>query len=1163
MKTLKFASEITSDATAAAERILRLVSLHFRFALFALGWVGALGSGVSVRAATTTSDWNASSAADYSVSGDWSPTGVPNGVSYYTVFNNGVTCDYTASDANYSVGGMFVGTNSNGSFNMSGGLLLVSNTAGQYILTLGGGYPGLAGIPGYSGGNGTFTMSGGTLTVVRETSTEQQDGFILGLGTNSTGTFSLSGGTATFLCGTEIGCYGAGTLAVSGGTLIDNGWFHIGQGENSAATPGLGSGTFNLSGGAVYVLPQSGTSSGYNGGCAIGQNVTNATANISGGALYCSQITFSGGGVAYVTNTLNMSGGTIYLGAFGVSSNVNGSVVTFMNNLVNISGGTFRSADFATNAGTAASNGNTNNILPDGTNWTWSANVPVNLTNSSFTVNGATGPGYVTFAPESTRTITLNNAWSGTGGFVVNGPGTVIAGPNLQGVTGGITVSNGTLAACGTIASLANFAQPGAYPTNYVQSNGTLFLATNLTTAGTLITSNLTVNGTLSVIINTSTTTGGTNSLLIVTNLTLGAGSVLNVIVKTTPTLNQPYVVAEYWGKLTGSLGTLTNTAGDTMTWANVPPSDGSPGEITVTVTGSRSGTFNWIANAAANFNVSSDWDLQAVPATPACTVQFTNGVSCNFTASDNYTVGPAILGPLDNSSGTVNMSGGTLTITNSADEYLLMLGGGGAGVSALTGGDGTNGSGTFNLSGGNLTVVRGSATTEHQDGFILGLGTNSTGTFSLSGGTATFLCGIEIGVEGAGTLTVSGGTLIANSWFHVGEGLTVTTQPGLGSGTFNLSGGAVYILPNTGGGPSAQNDGLTVNEGVTNATVNISDGTLYCYQIGMNGLAPNIATNALNLSGGTLYIGAGGVSSNELVAGSALAELVNISGGTFRTADFATNAGTAASNGNTNNILPDGTNWTWRAMVPVNLTNSSFTVNGVTGPGYVTFAPEANRTITLNNVWSGVGGMNFAGPGQVILAAANTYTGATTIGAGTLDVNASGSVSGNVTVSSAATLELENATALAAGATLNVASGAIVNLAYSGTDNIAALSIAGASQAPGVYGASASNPGGVFTGTGTVTIPGSAAYPTPGITSFSLSGTTLTISATNGLANGTYYVLESTNVALPVPKWNVVYTNSFNSSGNIVGQPVPVVRRGDVQEFFILLQSTNASAFP
>jgi hypothetical protein len=169
--------------------------------------------------------------------------------------------------------------------------------------------------------------------------------------------------------------------------------------------------------------------------------------------------------------------------------------------------------------------------------------------------------------------------------------------------------------------------------------------------------------------------------------------------------------------------------------------------------------------------------------------------------------------------------------------------------------------------------------------------------------------------------------------------------------------------------------------------------------------------------------------------------------------------------------------------------------------------------------------------------------------------------------VSSSATLELDSASAVASSATLTVASGAAVDLTYAGTDTIGALYVGGVLQPAGVYGASASNPGGVFTGTGTLTVPGAvSSYPTPGITGFTVSGTaptSVTISATNGLANGTYYLLESTNLSLPLHQWTVIYTNTFNGSGDIVGQQIPVAHQTDAEEFYILLQSTNASAFP
>jgi hypothetical protein len=61
-----------------------------------------------------------------------------------------------------------------------------------------------------------------------------------------------------------------------------------------------------------------------------------------------------------------------------------------------------------------------------------------------------------------------------------------------------------------------------------------------------------------------------------------------------------------------------------------------------------------------------------------------------------------------------------------------------------------------------------------------------------------------------------------------------------------------------------------------------------------------------------------------------------------------------------------------------------------------------------------------------------------------------------------------------------------------------------------------------------------SATPPTPTITGVSLNGTLLTITATNGAANGPYALLESTNVALPLTNWTVLMSNSFDASGNI-----------------------------
>ena len=81
-----------------------------------------------------------------------------------------------------------------------------------------------------------------------------------------------------------------------------------------------------------------------------------------------------------------------------------------------------------------------------------------------------------------------------------------------------------------------------------------------------------------------------------------------------------------------------------------------------------------------------------------------------------------------------------------------------------------------------------------------------------------------------------------------------------------------------------------------------------------------------------------------------------------------------------------------------------------------------------------------------------------------------------------------------------------------------------------------------------------SSVKPTPTITGISLSGTTLTLTATNGAANGDYVLLSSTNLALPLAQWTPVLTIAFDSNGNL-NLSTNVIGPGTVQEFYILSQ--------
>jgi len=76
---------------------------------------------------------------------------------------------------------------------------------------------------------------------------------------------------------------------------------------------------------------------------------------------------------------------------------------------------------------------------------------------------------------------------------------------------------------------------------------------------------------------------------------------------------------------------------------------------------------------------------------------------------------------------------------------------------------------------------------------------------------------------------------------------------------------------------------------------------------------------------------------------------------------------------------------------------------------------------------------------------------------------------------------------------------------------------------------------------------------PQPAITGISLSGTNLVMNGTNGLATGTYYVLASTNLSLPLNQWTPVATNMLSASGNFTITATNAVNRNVAKQFYIL----------
>jgi hypothetical protein len=76
---------------------------------------------------------------------------------------------------------------------------------------------------------------------------------------------------------------------------------------------------------------------------------------------------------------------------------------------------------------------------------------------------------------------------------------------------------------------------------------------------------------------------------------------------------------------------------------------------------------------------------------------------------------------------------------------------------------------------------------------------------------------------------------------------------------------------------------------------------------------------------------------------------------------------------------------------------------------------------------------------------------------------------------------------------------------------------------------------------------------PRPVITGINLSGSILTINGASGLASGTYSVLSSTDLALPLNQWTPVATKTLGASGNFNITITNAVNGDDAARFFTL----------
>jgi hypothetical protein len=74
-----------------------------------------------------------------------------------------------------------------------------------------------------------------------------------------------------------------------------------------------------------------------------------------------------------------------------------------------------------------------------------------------------------------------------------------------------------------------------------------------------------------------------------------------------------------------------------------------------------------------------------------------------------------------------------------------------------------------------------------------------------------------------------------------------------------------------------------------------------------------------------------------------------------------------------------------------------------------------------------------------------------------------------------------------------------------------------------------------------------------PHIAGISLSGANLVINGVNGSSGLTYYVLTSTNLALPFSQWTPMGTNIWSTNGNFSLTVTNAVNPSDSQQFYLI----------
>jgi fibronectin-binding autotransporter adhesin len=970
--------------------------------------------------------------------------------------------------------------------------------------------------------------------------------FLTGSNTYTGGTL-ISGGSLQLGEGGTTGSLATNSTITNNGTLIFNRSDNIAQGSAFSSAPISGTGSLIQNGAGTVTLGASNTYSGtttintgairITNGSALGSVAggtfvaSGAALEIAGGISVVAEpiITLNGSGIGGAGALRNISGSNSYGGliTLGSSARVNADSGTL--NLTNTAtitgsghtlsfggaGNTILQSEIATGTGGLVKDGTGTLILAGNNSYTGGTLI------SAGTLQVGNGGADGTIAAGSaitnnailsfrvgTSTRSIGSTITGTGSVVMDSPGGEVFLTASNGYTGGTTITAGQLHA--TTANSFGTGSVNIAGTNainlaelhYTNSVSPLSVGPRTLDGNSLVALNagsyvqstglVTVNSTNNFInISGNTWTNGTNLLITGTSVTLASGPT-NILL-TGATLNG--------GTL--SLGGTTNVGRFTYTFNTNASSIflvASGSALDLLWTGAENNTWN---TSATNWREATNGLSPIPPDIP-------------FVEDDNVWFGTAattspitvVAGgvhasemTVTNTNGTVAFNGGQITAHN-----LTKRGAGNLVISNVLDLEGTLDPGVLlNTGSGNVTLA-GAWT----NGGLVQAGTGTVTlavSNSFTGGTVISNGVVVTGTNGAlgnGDLLVSGGTLSMGTTSQTAELVTLSNGAITGldyhveNGTISvvLAGAAEMTKSGTGtvvlSGSNTFTGGVDVHEGVlqisTDANLGAASGGVD-FDLTGNGILRTTAGFTSSRSFTFSTAGTVEVVTNALVLDGSLTgagTLIKSGAGTLViNTDSNTQSGGMLISGG---VLQVGTGGTVGA-----LNGGSFTNNA---------ALVINRSdaVLLTNIISGSGSLTNAGAGTLTLTAANTYSGATVISAGTVQVGnggTNGSLAASGTITNNGTLIFNRSDDLAQGSDFSTAG-------ISGTGNLV-------KQGAGTLTLNANN---TYTGTtavqsGTLVLASASSNAITGSSITVESGATLALAANDQIGNATGLILN------------------------------------------------------